>query len=358
MATEETRSLSGRQIGSYRVRSLIGVGGMGEVYRAFDSKLEREVALKVLPAAYARDPERLARLRREARILASLNHANIATIHGLEDSDDFHCLVMELVEGETLAARVSSGPVPVREALKIASQIAEALEAAHEKGIVHRDLKPANVKVTPQGKVKVLDLGLAKAYVGEGLGEDSNAPTISAAETEAGRIFGTPAYMSPEQARGRPVDRRTDIWAFGCLLYELLTGKSAFRGETVSDTVARVLEREPDWQAVPPTLPERGLELLQRCLEKDLTERRRDMGDVHMELEQIVRTLEGKSERVTAVAAAPQKNRQSRLVWAAAALVAIALASVVIWYPRPVTPLQVMRLNMDVSPADVLTGLT
>ena len=218
----------GREFGPYRILSPLGTGGMGEVYRAHDSKLGRDVAIKTLPRAFARDPERLARFRREARTLASLNHPNIGAIYGLEESGDVDCLVLELVEGETLR-----GPLPIERALDYARQVAEALEAAHDKGIIHRDLKPANVKVTPQGRVKVLDFGLAKAVWGLEQNHDlSQTSDVTTIETLAGRIVGTPGYMSPEQARGKDVDRRADIWAFGCLLYELLAGKRAFRGET------------------------------------------------------------------------------------------------------------------------------
>jgi serine/threonine protein kinase len=239
---------AGTRFGSYELLVQIGAGGMGEVYQAHDTKLGRDVAIKVLPEAFAHDPERLSRFQREAKMLASLNHPNIATIHGLEQSNGTSYLVMELVAGETLADRVKrEGAVPIQEALNIAKQIAEALEAAHEKGIIHRDLKPANVKVTPEGKVKVLDFGLAKAFAGDSGPDLSHVPTVTAIGTEEGRILGTPAYMSPDQARGKPVDKRTDIWAFGCVLYELLTGKRAFRGETGQDTIAAVLEREPDW---------------------------------------------------------------------------------------------------------------
>src|SRR6201987_5942304 len=221
------------KLGSYEIIGEIGAGGMGEVYKAHDSKLGRNVAIKVLPEAFAHDPERLSRFQREAKMLAALNHSNIATIYGLEQSNGTSYLVTELVSGETLADRVKrDGAVPIEEALKIAVQIAEALEAAHEKGIIHRDLKPANVKVTPEGKVKVLDFGLAKAFAGDGASEDpSNSPTLSMAATMHGVILGTAAYMSPEQARGKEVDKRTDIWAFGCVLYEMLTGKPAFDGE-------------------------------------------------------------------------------------------------------------------------------
>src|ERR1700682_2664079 len=215
---------AGTRLGSYEVVSAIGAGGMGEVYRAHDNKLGRDVAIKVLPANFVNDPERMSRFQREARMLAALNHANIATIYGLEQCDGVTCLVMELVPGETLAERVRSGPLDIEEALKIAVQIAEALETAHEKSIIHRDLKPANVKVTPEGKVKVLDFGLAKAFEGDSAIEDmSNSPTLSRAATMQGVILGTAAYMSPEQARGKAVDKRSDIWAFGCVLYELLT---------------------------------------------------------------------------------------------------------------------------------------
>src|ERR1700675_4073116 len=247
---------SGTRLGSYEVVAQIGAGGMGEVYRARDTKLGREVAIKVLPEAFAHDAERLSRFQREAKMLASLNHPNIATIHGLEQSGDTSYLVMELVSGETLAERVKAGPLGIEEALKIVAQIAEALEAAHEKSIIHRDLKPANVKVTPEGKVKVLDFGLAKAFAGDTTNEDpSNSPTLSAAATMQGTILGTAAYMSPEQARGKAVDKRTDIWAFGCVLYELLTGKQAFQGETVTEIRAAVLRGEPVWQALPQAMP-------------------------------------------------------------------------------------------------------
>jgi eukaryotic-like serine/threonine-protein kinase len=220
--------LPGRRLGPYEILTAIGAGGMGEVYRARDSKLARDVAIKVLPANFVNDPERLSRFQREARMLAALNHANIATIYGLEQCDGVTCLVMELVSGETLADRVKASALGIEEALKTAVQIAEALEAAHEKSIIHRDLKPANVKVTPEGKVKVLDFGLAKAFAGDESGSDpSNSPTLSQAATLQGVILGMAAYMSPEEARGRAVDKRTDIWAFGCVLYELLTGKQA-----------------------------------------------------------------------------------------------------------------------------------
>src|ERR1700694_2176685 len=261
----------GTRLGSYEVVGAIRAGGMGEVYRAHDTKLGRDVAIKVLPEAFAHDADRLSRFQREAKMLASLNHPSIATIHGLEQSGDTSYLVMELVPGETLAERVKAGPLGIEEALKIAVQIAEALEAAHEKNIIHRDLKPANVKVTPDGKVKVLDFGLAKAFAGDGADDDpSNSPTLSAAATMQGLILGTAAYMSPEQARGKSVDKRTDIWAFGCVLYELLTGKQAFQGETTTEILAAVLRGEPDWRALPASTPGKIRDLLRRCLQKEM----------------------------------------------------------------------------------------
>src|ERR1700674_715150 len=275
---------SGTRLGSYEVVAQIGAGGMGEVYQAHDTKLGRDVAIKVLPEAFAHDPDRLSRFQREAKMLASLNHPNIATIYGLEQSEGLHYLVMELVPGQTLAERVSAGALKIEEALKLGGQIAEALEVAHERGVIHRDLKPANVKVTPEGRVKVLDFGLAKAYSGDCGVDLSNAPTLTTMGTEEGRILGTPAYMSPEQARGKAVDKRTDIWAFGCVLYELLTGKVAFRGETISDTLAAVLEREPDLQALPPATPPKMRDLLRRCLQKDSQYRLRDIGDARIEI--------------------------------------------------------------------------
>ena len=228
VAKQDGRSLLGTKLGSYQVLTLLGVGGMGEVYQAHDNKLRRDVAIKVLPAAFMHDAERLARFEREARMLAALNHPNIAAIYGLEQSNGVHYLVMELVPGQTLAERVSAGPVPIKEALRVAGQIAEALEAAHEKGVIHRDLKPANVKVSPEGRIKVLDFGLAKAFARDGERDLPKDLTLTAMGTEDGRILGTPAYMSPEQACGKSVDKRTDIWAFGCVLYELLSGKQHF----------------------------------------------------------------------------------------------------------------------------------
>ena len=240
-------------LGSYEIVAPIGAGGMGEVYQARDTKLGRDVAIKVLPEAFAHDPERLSRFQREAKMLAAFNHSNIATIYGLEQSNSTSYLVMELVSGETLRERIRrDGPVPVEEALSLAKQIAEALEAATKKGIIHRDLKPANVKVTPEGKVKVLDFGLAKAFAGDTDTSDPiNSPTLSMAATMHGVILGTAAYMSPEQARGKPVDKRTDIWAFGCVLYELLTGKQAFQGEDVTDILAAGLEPNPTGKHCP-----------------------------------------------------------------------------------------------------------
>jgi serine/threonine protein kinase/tetratricopeptide (TPR) repeat protein len=310
-------SLVGKVLGLYKIVSMLGAGGMGEVYQAHDSKLGRDVAIKVLPQPFVDEPERLARFQREARMLASLNHPNIATIHGLEQSEGVHYLVMELVPGQTLAERVCSGALKIEEALKVAAQIAEALEAAHEKGVIHRDLKPANVKVTPEGRVKVLDFGLAKVFANDGGLDLSNAPTLTAMGTEDGRILGTPAYMSPEQARGRPVDKRTDIWAFGCVLYELLTRKEAFRGETVSDTIAAVLEREPDWQTLPPSTPAKIRDLLRRCLQKDSQRRPRDFRDLRIQLE----------EAPTTATSRPWWLRRTAVGIAAVALIVLLVAA-------------------------------
>jgi serine/threonine protein kinase len=262
---------AGTSLGYYEILAPIGSGGMGEVYKAHDTKLGRDVAIKILPEAFAHDVERLARFQREAKMLAALNDPNIATIHGLEHSDGTHYLVMELVAGETLAERVKrDGAMPVEEALKVAVQIAEALEAAHEKGIIHRDLKPANVKVTPEGKVKVLDFGLAKAFAGDVADSNpSQSPTLSAVATMQGVLLGTAAYMSPEQARGKAVDKRTDIWAFGCVLYEVLTGKQAFDGEDITEILAAVVKTEPDWDVLPSTIPAKIRDLLLRCLRKE-----------------------------------------------------------------------------------------
>jgi Tol biopolymer transport system component len=282
-------SLIGQTLSHYRVTAALGSGGMGEVYRATDTNLGRDVAIKVLPPEVAEDPERLGRFKREAHLLAALNHPNIAAIYGLEEADGKPFLALELVEGEDLKERLARGPIPVDEALEIATQVAEALEEAHDKGIVHRDLKPANIKLTPEGKVKVLDFGLAKAWGGDtgsgGSSADlSQSPTLAHTSTQAGVILGTAAYMSPEQARGRPVDKRADIWAFGVVLLEMLTGRNAFSDATVSDTLASVLKSAPDLAALPPEVPRDVRRVLERCLRKNPKERFRDIGDVRLEL--------------------------------------------------------------------------
>src|SRR5262245_48619722 len=271
----------GTKLGSYEVLASVGAGAMGEVYRAVDRSLGREVALKVLPAELAADPERLARFDREAKVLASLNHPNIATIHGIVDDHGRRALVMELVPGEDLAARLERGSIPLDDAIPIARQIAEALEAAHESGVIHRDLKPANVKITPEGQVKVLDFGLAKAVERT---TSATSPTITSLGTVAGVILGTAAYMSPEQARGKEADRRADIWAFGVILLEMLTGRRVFDGETISDTLAAVLTRPPDWSSLPTSTPTAVRRLLERCLDRDPRTRLRDIGEARVAL--------------------------------------------------------------------------
>jgi serine/threonine protein kinase len=279
----------GTRLGPYEITAAIGAGGMGEVFRARDTKLNRDVAIKVLPAELAEDRERVARFRREAQVLASLNHPNIAAIYGLEESGGVVALALELVEGEDLAERLKRGAIPVDEALAIAKQIAEGLEEAHEKGIVHRDLKPANVKVTKDGVVKVLDFGLAKAYESEAVeGSVSQSPTMSRHMTQAGIILGTAAYMSPEQARGQPVDKRSDVWAFGVVLYEMLTGKRLFDGETVSDVLAAVLTREPSWAALPATTPASVRRLLRQCLERNPKNRLHAIADARLALDETI----------------------------------------------------------------------
>jgi eukaryotic-like serine/threonine-protein kinase len=325
---------SGTKLGHYEIVALLGAGGMGEVYRARDSKLGRDVALKVLPDAFARDPDRMARFQREAKVLASLNHPEIAAIYGLEDSDRSHALVMELVEGPTLADRIKQGRIAIDEALRIAKQICEGLEYAHDRGIVHRDLKPSNIKVSNDGAVKILDFGLAKAVEGDDSSIDlSTSPTISYMATHAGILLGTAAYMSPEQARGKSVDRRADIWAFGCVLYEMLTGKCTFAGETVSDTLAAVIKEEPNWAQLPAGTPMRARVLLQRCLQKGPKQRLRDIGDARISLDEV---LAGAPEPSSCVAA-PTSLARRALPWAlcAAALAGFAALAFIHFGEKP-----------------------
>jgi eukaryotic-like serine/threonine-protein kinase len=330
----------GKTLGHYKITSPLGKGGMGEVYQAKDQKLGRDVAIKVLPEEFAKDTDRIARFQREAKLLASLNHPNIAAIHGLEESSGTNFLVLELVEGETLADQIKRGPIPVEESLKLALQIAEALEAAHEKGVIHRDLKPANIKVTPEGKVKVLDFGLAKAFAAEQSNLNlSNSPTLSDMATQQGIILGTAAYMSPEQARGKPVDKRTDIWAFGCILYECLTGKMIFEGETVTETLAAILKGEPNWSALPATTPQNIQFLLGRCLEKDRNRRFRDAADVRMMIEE---------KQDIGVATAPANQRHSRSAWSIVAICLIGLFVLGYLYFRKV-PVEVQDVLLELN---------
>ncbi|MBZ5537083.1 MAG: tetratricopeptide repeat protein [Acidobacteriia bacterium] len=280
---------TGTRLCSYEILGSLGAGGMGEVYKARDTKLGREVAIKIIPEAFAGDTLRLSRFEREARHLAALNHPNVAAIYGLEDCEGMRFLVLEFVPGLTLAEKIAVAPLPVQDALQLASQIAEGLEAAHEKGIVHRDLKPSNIKITPEGKVKVLDFGLAKGTDGEATTDEiSESPTLTVEGTSQGTVLGTAAYMSPEQARGKPVDKRTDIWSFGCVVYEMLRGKKAYDGETRSDKIAAILTKDPDWEALPKETPELVRELLQRCMQKDLRNRLRDIGDARMQIEAVL----------------------------------------------------------------------
>ena len=317
---------AGTKLGPYEIRSPLGTGGMGEVYRAADSKLGRDVALKVILQEFAQDTQLMARFQREAQVLASLNHTNIAAIYGLEDGADMRALVMELVEGPTLADRIKEGAIPLEEALPIAKQIAEALEYAHERGIVHRDLKPANIKLTHDGKVKVLDFGLAKALQGDAAPKNiSNSPTLSLEATKAGIILGTAAYMSPEQARGKAVDRRADIWSFGVVLFEMLAGHQVYVGETATDIMAAVVRAEPDWNMLPKNLPRGIRELLQRCLVKDDKRRLRDIGDARLALDDAL--LDDTTHAAPdAEPPAPHNLFWRALPWAIAA-VAIAVAA-------------------------------
>jgi serine/threonine protein kinase/Tol biopolymer transport system component len=311
----------GTTLGRYRIGDTVGKGGMGTVYRARDTRLGREVAVKVLPDKLASDADRLARFEREARVLASLNHPNIATLFGLEEHEGRRFLIMELVEGETLEKRLVRAAVPVHPALELARQIAAGLEAAHECGVIHRDLKPANIMVTPEGVVKVLDFGLAKALTPEQPESDpEDSPTLSAS-TSAGTILGTAPYMSPEQARGQAIDRRTDIWAFGCVLFEMLTGTRAFPGDTVTDVLVAVIEREPDWTLLPAAAPRRVVELLHKCLRKDPRRRFRDAGDAGLELEEPDDLLAATSEPISA-----KPGRFVSLVPWAVALAAVVLS--------------------------------
>ncbi|HEY6945407.1 MAG TPA: protein kinase [Candidatus Acidoferrum sp.] len=312
---------SGTKLGPYEIVAPLGAGGMGEVYRARDKRLGRDAALKVLPEAFASDAQRMVRFEREAKVLASLSHPNIAVLYGLEESNGARALVMELVEGPMLAERIKQGPLALEEALPIAKQIAEALEYAHERGIIHRDLKPSNVKLTAEGQVKLLDFGLAKALEGETSEEElQNSPTLSAAATRAGVMLGTAAYMAPEQARGKRVDRRADIWAFGCVLYEMLTGRGAFDGETTSDILACVIRAEPDWSALPASVPMRIRELVQRCLQKDPKQRLQAIGEARIVIDRLIAGAPEAVAAPTHAAIEPRPVWRRVLPWGVAAI--------------------------------------
>ena len=346
--------VSGTKLGPYEIVKPLGAGGMGEVYRGRDTRLGRDVALKVLLEAFARDEDRMVRFEREAKVLASLNHPNIAAIYGLEESNGTRALVMELVEGPTLAERIKQEGIPLEEALPIAKQICEGLEYAHERGIIHRDLKPANVKIGSDGAVKLLDFGLAKALEGDATaGDISSSPTISRLATQAGIILGTAAYMSPEQAKGRPVDCRTDIWAFGCVLYEMLTGKHAFDGETVTDVLAAVVRAEPEWSQLPTSAPDRVRELLRRCLKKDAKQRLQAIGDARIAIDE---TQDG--AEISGPAQVP-RSQPWRRVLPGVALAVLALMAVITGYiARSSSPAQtiVSEISAPENTSFVLMG--
>jgi len=332
---------AGTKLGPYEIVSPLGAGGMGEVYRARDTKLGREVAIKVLPEAFAQDEARMKRFEREAQLLASLNHSNIAAIYGLEDADGIRALVLELVEGPTLAEQIAGGPIPQEEAYRIASQIAHGLEAAHEKSIIHRDLKPANIKLTVDGDVKILDFGLAKALEAESTPVvESNSPTLTRA-TQAGVLLGTAAYMSPEQAKGKPADRRVDVWGFGVVLYEMLTGMRAFLGEDVSETLAHILTKEPDWSALPAGLPARVKWLLTRCLTKDPKKRLQAIGEARIAIEEVM-------EGVPEIAEAGVRTAFWQLALAGTTVLALGVTLGALW-PRPAPPAPPLRLTAELG---------
>ena len=347
----------GTRLGVYEITAPIGEGGMGQVYRATDTTLGRQVAIKILPDAFASDPERLARFEREAKTLASLNHPHIAAIYGFEKSAGLHALVMELVEGDDLSQRIARGAIPIDETLPIAKQIADALEAAHEQGITHRDLKPANIKVRGDGTVKVLDFGLAKAMEPAGAMSPSASmsPTITTpAMTQAGMILGTAAYMSPEQARGKVVDKRSDIWAFGCVLYEMLTGKQAFTGDTITDILGGIVKIDPDWSALPADTPSSIRSLLRRCLQKDRAERLRDAGDVRIA---IVDAHSASTQTDGAPLPSISRRRQRVVLLSALAIVSLIAVGVVAWAFRPVPSAPEMRLEITTPPTADSTSL-
>ncbi len=326
---------------------------MGEVYRARDTNLNRDVALKVLPELFALDPDRLARFKREAQVLATLNHPNIAAIYGLEESNGAHALVLELVDGPTLADRIAQGPISLEDALTIGRQIAEALEAAHEKGIIHRDVKPANIKIADDGAVKVLDFGLAKVWDGAPQADPSGSPRLTSTDFAERTIMGTPAYMSPEQARCKPLDRRTDIWSFGCVLYEMLTGRAPFAGETISDTLAAILDSEPDWNALPQTAPLPVRRLLRRCLEKDRKRRLAHIADARLEIDDALSAPHADA----AVSASTSRTRE-RVMWASALmLVGLIGAAAMTWATRSATdPSETTRTLLSMAPTDQSSG--
>src|SRR5215831_7790497 len=335
----------GMRLGPYEIVALLGAGGMGAVYRAIDTKLNREVAIKVLPEALANDPDYLARFTREAQVLASLNHPNIAIIHGVEEQ----ALVMELVRGQTLEERIAAGPIPLEEALDIARQIALALEAAHEKGVIHRDLKPANVKVTPEGVVKVLDFGLAKTADPVSSVPAANSPTLTIRATQAGLIMGTAGYMAPEQAAGKVVDKRSDIWSFGVVLYEMLTGASLFAGETISHTLADVLRAPIDLHQLPQQIPGAVRDLLRRCLNRDVRKRLRDMGDACIAIEEVLSGPQSGPDRSAAIV--PSPSPFGRITAALAAILALALVALAFVHFRELpAPAHLMRFQMGLRP--------
>jgi serine/threonine protein kinase len=343
------RLATGTKLGPYEINSPLGAGGMGEVYLAQDTRLGRSVAIKILPDQFSRDIQRMARFDREAKVLASLNHPHIASIYGLEESNDVRALVMELVDGPTLAERIKQGPLPPDESLPIAKQIAEALEYAHERNIIHRDLKPANVKITPNGAAKVLDFGLAKALEDDFSVTDlSTSPTLSHAATQAGILLGTAAYMSPEQARGKKVDRRADIWSFGVVLFEMLTGKPAFMGETISDTLAAVIRAEPEWSLLPGNLPAPISRLLRRCLTKDPNQRLRDVGEARIAIDSALSGTPDETLASATSAPAPQPLWCRALPWAVAAIaIVFAIAfSALYWRANQAEPHPVMQLSL------------